>query len=115
MRGLSLSRTETKTVPAVGTQVAGAELALGEGDGEVAVEAHHLAGRAHLRAEQHVDAGEAGEGEDRFLDRDMADAGRLRGRSSASVSPAMTRARDLGDRHADRPWRRRARCARRAD
>ena len=75
--GLSLSRTETKTVPGGRHQAAGAELALGEGDGVVAVEAHRLAGRAHLRAEQRVDAGEAGEGEHRLLDRDMVEFGRL--------------------------------------
>jgi hypothetical protein len=57
---------------------AGAELALGEGHVEGAVEADDLAGRAHLRAQHRVDAGEAGEGEHRFLDADMIE------RSSAS-------------------------------
>ena len=60
---------------------AGAELALGEGQREIVVEAHDLAGRVHLRAEQDVDAGEAGEGEHRFLDRDVA--GVASGRASA--------------------------------
>ena len=73
-------------------RAAGAELALGEGDGVVAVEAHGLAGRAHLGAEQRVDAGEAGEREHRLLDRDVVVA-RSRFRSKpASGSPAMTSA-----------------------
>jgi hypothetical protein len=69
MRGLSSSRTETKTVPE--TRHDGrhcAELALGEGEREGAVEAHDLAGGLHLWAQQDVDAGEAGEGEHRLLD-----------------------------------------------
>ena len=63
---------------AVARQVdAGAELRLGEGHREVVVEAHDFAGRAHFRAEQRIDAGEAGERENRFLDGDMLRA--LRG------------------------------------
>src|SRR4029077_7439937 len=51
-----------------------AELALGKGDSVVAVDAHDLAGRAHLRPEHGIDAGEAGEGEHRLLHRDIFEA-----------------------------------------
>ena len=50
---------------------AGAELRLGEGAREAGVDAHDLAGGFHLRPEDRVHTGEAGEGEDRFLDRDV--------------------------------------------
>ena len=46
----------------------GAHLRLEEGQREGAVPAHHLACRAHFRAEDGVDAGEAGEGEDGLFD-----------------------------------------------
>ena len=74
MRGLSASlhRDEHRAGPR--QPRAAAELALGEGDLEVAVEAHHLAGRFHLRPEHGVDAGEAGEREHRLLDADMVEA-----------------------------------------
>ena len=73
---------------------AAAELRLGEGAAEIDVEPHHLAGRFHLRPEDQIDAGEAGEREHRLLDRDMPPAARaaLERRSRASFSPAMTRA-----------------------
>ena len=75
---------------------AGAELGLGEGDAEVAVDAHHLAGRLHLRTEQRVDAGELGEREDRFLDGDVGrdDLGG-EARDRAASRPTMTRAASL--------------------
>ena len=71
----------------------GAELRLGEGALEAGVEAHHLAGRFHLGAEDGVDVREAREREHRFLDRDM----RARWRWSSSLkldslAPAITRA-----------------------
>ncbi len=50
---------------------AGAELALGEGHVVVAVEPHDFAGRAHFGPKQNIDAGEAVEGENRFLDSDV--------------------------------------------
>ncbi|HEY6415222.1 MAG TPA: cytochrome c oxidase assembly protein, partial [Acidimicrobiales bacterium] len=50
-------------------------LRLREGGREVGGHAHHLAGRAHLRPEQGVGAGEAVEREDRLLDRDMVATG----------------------------------------
>ena len=53
--------------------LAGAELALDEGHGEVAVDAHHLAGRAHLGTEDGIDAGEAREREHGFLDGDVVE------------------------------------------
>ncbi len=71
---------------------AGAELRLGEGAAEIAIEAHHLAGRFHLRPQDDIDAGEAGEGEHRLLDRHMRDgACRLKAKP-ASLSPAISRA-----------------------
>ena len=87
MRGLSSSRTDTNTVPVRGHLRAGAELALGEGDAEAAVEADHFAGRAHFRAEQHVDAGEPGEGKHRFLDADMGAAPSARDRMRRGSRP----------------------------
>src|SRR3546814_15507883 len=50
-----------------------AQLRLGEGGGEIAVDAHDFAGALHFRREDRIDAGEAGEGEDGFLDRDMTE------------------------------------------
>src|SRR3546814_9619690 len=38
----------------------------------MAVDAHDLAGRAHLRPKHRIDAGETGEGKNRFLYGDMA-------------------------------------------
>ena len=62
-----------------------------------AVDAHHLAGRAHLGAEERVDVGEAVERQHRFLDRRRgrlrrAGASRPSARSSASVAPTISRA-----------------------
>ena len=74
---LSRSLTETKTVPVQRQADAGAELRLGEGAAEIAVDAHDLAGRFHLRPEDDVDAGEAGEREHRLLDRDVVAGARL--------------------------------------
>src|SRR5205814_8880658 len=83
---------------------AAAELRLGEGAAEIAVEPHDLAGRFHLRPEDQIDAGETGEREYRLLDRDMAvrpravAAGQQRRELLAGHDPR----RDLGDRHAGR-------------
>ena len=41
----------------------GGDLAFGEGHFERGVDAHDFAGRAHLGAEDHVDTGKFGEGE----------------------------------------------------
>src|SRR5215475_3496657 len=51
---------------------AAAELALGEGDFERSVDAHHFSGRPHLRTQYRIDTGETREREYRFLDADMA-------------------------------------------
>ena len=72
---LSPSLTETKRVPVGGEGGAGAHLGFQEGAGEGAVPAHDLAGRAHLGAEQGVDAGEAVEGHHRLLDREPGHVG----------------------------------------
>ena len=54
----------------LGQMRARAHLRLEEGAREVAVPAHDLAGRAHFRPQDRVDAGEAGEGQHRLLDRE---------------------------------------------
>ena len=69
MRGLSASLTETNTVPVCGRLVPPPSWLLAKAIIVVAVDAHDLAGRFHLRAEHGVDAGEAREREHRFLDR----------------------------------------------
>ena len=98
--GLSRSASERNTVPLRRQHGAGRELGLGERQAEGRVDAHHLAGRAHLRAERGVDLGEAVERQHRLLDRDVAagrPAARSRpsSRSSASVAPSITRAATL--------------------
>ena len=87
---LSESFTETNTVPGERQLAAAAELALGEGDGVVAVDAHHLAGRAHLRTEHGVDAGEAREREHRLLHRDMVEAAAALQPEDGKRLPAIT-------------------------
>ena len=79
---------------------AAADLALGEGDLEGSVDAHHLAGRFHLRAQHGVDAGEAREREHRFLDRAVLNA-RRPSLKLARLSPAMMRAAILATGNAD--------------
>ena len=84
------------TVPALRQPRAGRGLRLGERGREVGGDAHHLAGRAHLRAEQRVGAGEAVERQHRLLDRRRGRrADRRAGRASASFSPSITRQASL--------------------
>ena len=97
MRSLSASLTETNTVPSHRQDLTGAELALAEGHGEVAVDAHDLAGRAHLRPEHRVDAGEAREREHRLLDRDVVELGAS---SELEVGEALA-GHDLGGDRGD--------------
>ena len=98
---LSRSASERNTVPALGQPVARRDLALGEGQAEGEVDAHDLAGRAHLRARARVSAsGKRLNGQHRLLHRDVAagrPAARSRpsSRSSASVAPTITRAATL--------------------
>ena len=93
---LSSSRTLMKTAPLGRQDRAGGDLRLGEGGAEGRVDAHHLAGRLHLRAEQRVDAGELGEREHRLLHRDVR-RNDLRGEAEvvAACWPTMTRAASL--------------------
>src|SRR6185312_3647238 len=75
-------------------------LALGEGGVEVLVDAHHLAGGAHFRAEQRVDdapfgGAEPGEGQHGLLDRDRA-VGRQQG-AVAAGRQQVVHAAQLGD------------------
>ena len=91
-------------MPLVGQPVAGGQLALGERQAEGAVDAHHLAGRAHLGPEHRVDLGEAVERQHRLLDRDVPAVDRRAqqalvaqlGERGADHHPG----RDLGQRHA---------------
>ena len=62
-----------KDIAVEGQVLAGAELRLPEGGAEIEVDAHHLAGRFHLRSQDRIDAEELVEGEDRFLHRDVLD------------------------------------------
>ncbi len=85
---------------------AGAELRLGKGQREIRVEADDFAGRAHFRAEQRVDAGEAGEREDRFLDGDVLQVARIGlfaigGEGRVERLAGHDAGGDLGDRRAD--------------
>ena len=96
--------------------VARRALALGERETERAVDAHHLAGRAHLGAEHGVDVGEAVEREHRLLHRDVpADRGRSQ---QPFVAQLVERGaehharRGLGQRHAGRLAHERHRAAR---
>ena len=75
---------------------AAADLALGEGDVEGAVEAHDLAGRLHLRAEHRVDAREPGEREHGLLHADMLELRRLQVEARERFARHDPR-RDLGD------------------
>ena len=69
---LSRSASDRNTVPVARQPVARGDLALGERQAERAVDAHDLAGRAHLGAEHGVDVGEAVERQHRLLHRDVA-------------------------------------------
>ena len=68
---LSESVTEMNAVPAQRQRRAGGGLRLGEGGREVARDAHHLAGGAHLGPEHGVGALEAVEGQHGLLDGDV--------------------------------------------
>ena len=81
---------------------------------EVAAHAHHLAGRAHFRAEDRVDALELGEREDRFLDRVVVRHDLLRSRPARPASGRPCSARRSWPAACRWPWTRTARCARRA-
>ena len=67
----------------------GGDLGLDVGLPEVAVDAHHLAGGLHLRAQDRVHAGELHEGEHRLLDGDVAE---LALGGEAELAAASTRA-----------------------
>ena len=87
-----------------GQRGAGRRLRLHEGQPEALVDAHHLAGRAHLRAERGVDLGEAVERQHRLLHRDVPAGG---GRSQQALLAQTGQRgahhdarRHLGQRHA---------------
>ena len=111
---LSESVTDEERGAAVREPRARRGLRLRERGREVGGHAHHLAGRAHLRAEQRVGAGEAVEREHRLLDRDVRARGVLGqvqlARAARRASPG-TRAWPAAARS---PWRRTARSATRA-
>ena len=114
---LSRLATETKTVPVGRQRAVGRGLRLGEGRAEVVVDAHHLAGRAHLRAEHGVDGLAVGRAEPverhhGLLDRDRRVGGQVAavavgGSRPSARSSAMRRAehdpgRGLGQRDGGR-------------
>ena len=107
-----------KAVPCAWQRHAGGGLRLGERGREVARDPHHLAGRAHLRAEHRVGAVEAVERQHRLLDRDvLAIAEPLPAGGQAEVGDPLAEhdpAGELRQRHADRlgDERHRARGAR---
>ncbi len=84
---------------------AGGGLGLGERGGEVARDAHHLAGGAHLGPEHRVGAVEAVEGEHRLLDRDVvAEADAFVAGGQIERGDALAEhdaAGELGERQAD--------------
>ena len=92
---LSRSATERKTVPASRQPRSGRRLRLGEGCREVPRDAHHLAGGAHLRAEQDIGPREAVEGQHRLLDAHVTGGDLVRQIQSASFSPSMIRQASL--------------------
>ena len=103
---LSRSASERNTVPATGSRLPARGLALREGEAERAVDAHDLAGRAHLGSEQRVDVGEPVERQHRFLHRDVAAVAR-RAQQTLGAQLGERRADhhpggDLGERHAGR-------------
>ena len=90
--GLSPSVTVMKTVPDCGQLRAGRGLRLAERGRVVGRDAHHLAGRLHLRAEQRVGAREAAERQHRLLHRHvLAAASASCIAMSASRSPSINR------------------------
>ena len=95
LRGGPRGRRPCRGRPATGTRgrrrAAGRppRSGLGERQAEGAVDAHHLAGRAHLGAEDRVGVGEAVERQHRLLHRDVAAVDRRR---AAGPRPAARRA-----------------------
>ena len=79
----------------------GAKLAFQEGPRETLVDAHHFAGRPHLRAKESIDAREAGERQHRFLHRDVVGAGG-REREGGQFFPGHQAGCNGGDGRADR-------------
>ena len=95
--GLSGSASDRNTVPSDGSVGAGGQLGLVERPPERRVDAHHLAGRAHLRTERRVDLGEAGERQHRLLDRHR----RRRVRAVQHRRPEQALGAQLGQRRAE--------------
>ena len=107
--------SETSARPPVGSGFPAAICAFAKARAEVGVDAHHLAGGLHLRAEHRVDAGELDEREDRLLHARSA-AGTISSREArarrASRPPSRARRASRAARRS--PSRRTAPCARRA-
>ena len=62
-----------KTLPLRGILRPAADLRLGKGHSEIGIDPHHLSGGFHLGSQHRIDAVEAVEREDRFLDGDVID------------------------------------------
>ena len=105
-----------QTVPLVGRREPAPSWLFSIASPKRAAGAHHLAGRAHLRAEDRVDAGELVEREDRFLDREVRRDHLAAHQPSAPVraSARPCSARRSSPAAGRSPSRRTAPCARRA-
>src|SRR6185312_1220336 len=79
-----------------------AKLGLGESTAEIRIEPHDFAGGLHFRTEDEVDAGETGEGEDRFFDRHMRAPRFGFELEICQFLAGHHPRRDLGDWHPDR-------------
>ncbi len=89
-------------------------LRLGVGLAEGAARAHHLARGLHLRAEDRVGLGELDERKHRFLHREIRAARAPRSRPARFSFRPSSRAPRSSRAAGRSPWRRTARCARRA-
>ena len=100
--GLSPSATGEEHRPLVGQLGARRRLGLGERGREVGGDAHHLAGGAHLRAQQGVGPGEAAERQHRLLDADVPAPRRGGQAEIGDLLPQQDPAGELGQRQPDR-------------
>ena len=102
----------TKIAPSSRKHVVGRELRLRERHAEGVVEAHHLARRAHLGAEDRIELGKLLNGNTASFTDDVGREDLLGESMSASVSPGITRAASARERHAGRLRHERHRAAR---
>ncbi len=101
-RGLSRVPDADEHLAAPGQTHAGGELRLDECLGERFADAHHFAGRLHLRPEDRVDAGKLDERKHRFLDRKVRRHDFARYALARQRLPDHAARGDLGQRPAGR-------------